>query len=245
LAYYNPLVGGGAAASRLILVGWGEGLDQVAAYLNAQEDASNLTAAVVYPDALDAQFVGNTVPLSAYDMADVAVRYVAADQRKLTPPALDTELDQLRPEVEVVINGIRYAQVYRLPPPEFDGGITLDSVDIEDRSVSRGAPVALSIRWRETSPATEPWRTLVTLMRQDGQTAGETYGPWQEPRAIDQAPRNERYELAAPRALGRYSVALSLQRQSDKAFLPVVRRPPGLVPSPNQLILQSLWFRVQ
>ena len=89
LAYYNPLLGGGAAASRLVLVGWGEGLDQVAAYLNAQEDASNLTAAVVYPDALDAQFTGSVVPLSAYDVADVAVRYVAADQRRLTPPALD------------------------------------------------------------------------------------------------------------------------------------------------------------
>ena len=39
LSYYNPLLGGGATASRWLLVGWGEGLDQVAVYLNAQDGA--------------------------------------------------------------------------------------------------------------------------------------------------------------------------------------------------------------
>ena len=46
LAYYNPLVGGGPAASRVLLVGWGEGLDQVAAYLNAQPSSERQLIAI-------------------------------------------------------------------------------------------------------------------------------------------------------------------------------------------------------
>src|SRR6185436_8918073 len=39
LAYYNPLLGGGAAARRAFVVGWGEGLDIVTDYLNKKPDA--------------------------------------------------------------------------------------------------------------------------------------------------------------------------------------------------------------
>ena len=38
LSYYNPLLGGGPAAQRTVMVGNGEGLDQVAAWLNAQPE---------------------------------------------------------------------------------------------------------------------------------------------------------------------------------------------------------------
>src|SRR5207248_348046 len=36
LTWYNPLAGGGPAAQAALMVGWGEGLDQVARYLNAR-----------------------------------------------------------------------------------------------------------------------------------------------------------------------------------------------------------------
>src|SRR5690606_31416607 len=49
LAYYNPIVGGGPAAARVILVGWAEGLDQVAAYLNAQPNPERQLIAVYFP----------------------------------------------------------------------------------------------------------------------------------------------------------------------------------------------------
>ncbi len=244
LAYYNPLAGGGYVASRLLLVGWGEGLDQVASYLNSQEDAANSTAAVVYPDSLDAQFVGKAVPLSAYDVADVAVRYVAADQRGLMPPTLESALQQLQPDFEVVINGIQYAQVYRLPSTEFEGGIVLDGIDISERTVARDTTVRLRIRWKEPSEPTQVWRTRVSWLRQDGQPMGESFGPWREP-GSESSMRDERISFLSPRTLGRYTIALALQRHADLALMPVTRRPVGLDASPNQLVLPSLSFRVQ
>jgi hypothetical protein len=38
LSYYNPLFGGGAAAQRMFLIGWGEGMDQVGAWLSLRPD---------------------------------------------------------------------------------------------------------------------------------------------------------------------------------------------------------------
>ncbi|MEP7190137.1 MAG: glycosyltransferase family 39 protein, partial [Roseiflexaceae bacterium] len=38
LSYYNPLLGGGAAAQQALLIGWGEGMDQAGAYLSSRPD---------------------------------------------------------------------------------------------------------------------------------------------------------------------------------------------------------------
>ncbi|MFN0071086.1 MAG: ArnT family glycosyltransferase [Chloroflexota bacterium] len=245
LSYYNPLLGGGAAASRVLLIGWGEGLDQVAAYLNTQSDAPKRTAAVFYPDALDAQFVGNVLPLSSYDIADVAVLYISSSQRGLTPPALAEALRDRTPDFESRINGVPYAQVYYLPPAEFEGGITLDSIDLDDRSVARGEPMKLVLRWGEHAPAPSGWRSQVTLIRQDGQSIAQVPGRWNFPDQPAERIRDEIHNFQAPRTLGRYTVAVSVQRDTDEALLRITHRPPGLEPSPNQLIFQSLWFRVQ
>jgi 4-amino-4-deoxy-L-arabinose transferase-like glycosyltransferase len=115
LAFYNPLVGGGPAAHRTMLVGWGEGLDQVAAYLNAQPDAATSTIGVYYPLALNFQgmVLGTVRQFGSPDPVDYVVDYVNAAQRRQTP----VEVAGLTPELTVQINGIIYAQVYRLSPP--------------------------------------------------------------------------------------------------------------------------------
>ena len=42
LAYYNPLLGGGRKAPQVMQIGWGEGLDQAAMYLNQKYQAKKL-----------------------------------------------------------------------------------------------------------------------------------------------------------------------------------------------------------
>ena len=65
MSYYNPLLGGGKAAAKNIVVGWGEGLDQVTDYLNAKPDADRLTLAGFYPRVLMAQFKGTSCRTSS------------------------------------------------------------------------------------------------------------------------------------------------------------------------------------
>jgi 4-amino-4-deoxy-L-arabinose transferase-like glycosyltransferase len=115
LAYYNPIMGGAPAATRVLLVGWGEGLDQVATYLNSQPEAARQRIAVYFPLVLNFQGmvdgtvsqIGDPVPV------DYVVDYVNAAQRDQTPH----EVVGLAPSYVVRINGIIYARVFRLTPP--------------------------------------------------------------------------------------------------------------------------------
>jgi hypothetical protein len=115
LAYYNPIMGGGPAAVQVLLVGWGEGLDQVADYLNAQPGAERQLIAIYFPLELNFQGMvkgtvtqyGDTRPIN------YVVDYVNAVQRGQSPP----EVAGLTPVKDVWINGILYARVFHLEPP--------------------------------------------------------------------------------------------------------------------------------
>ena len=64
LAFYNPLLGGGPAAQRTVMIGNGEGLDQAARWLADQPDAANLRVAAHSWDIL-AALVPRTASRSA------------------------------------------------------------------------------------------------------------------------------------------------------------------------------------
>jgi hypothetical protein len=115
LAYYNPIMGGGPAAAHVLLVGWGEGLDQVAAYLNAQPGAEHQLIAVYFPLELNFQGMvkGTVTQYGDPRPINYVVDYVNAVQRAQSPP----EVAGLTPVKDVWINGILYARVYHLEPP--------------------------------------------------------------------------------------------------------------------------------
>jgi hypothetical protein len=244
LAYYNPVAGGGEVASRAMLVGWGEGLDVVARTLNRQPDAPSRTAAVYYPATLSAQYVGTAVPLEAYDVADFAVLYIAADQRRLTPRPLQAALSGRQPEFEVTLNGIRYAQVFRLDRPEFEQGIVLDDISLSDRFVERRETAKVSLRWKAQQPLRGPVRSRVELLAPDGRVAAAVDGePREGPRSADGL-WQEQLRIRVPDRLGTYKVALSLHSVSDARPLAVLRRPPGLEDTAARLTFRSLSLRV-
>lgn len=85
LSYYNPLVGGARRAVRTLLVGWGEGMEQVAAYLNAQPDGADLRVTTWYEPSLAPFFQGRTSLLHEADYAtDYFVFYVNERQRDMS-----------------------------------------------------------------------------------------------------------------------------------------------------------------
>jgi hypothetical protein len=122
LAAYNPLVGGLATARRTMLVGWGEGLEQVADYLNGRPDARALNVAVGYPHVLRPRFPGTTYDVLPYLRADTAagrprpdyvVVYVNAAQRGLIPPAARAAIAAGPPEFTAFVHGEEVAWLYR------------------------------------------------------------------------------------------------------------------------------------
>ncbi|MER3403841.1 MAG: hypothetical protein C4289_00575 [Chloroflexota bacterium] len=132
LSYYNPLLGGTRSADRAVLVGWGEGMDQVASFIKAQPDGAD---AVVRTDAWREPlifYLPNTIYTDIFPPnddgkrrwmhTDYFVTYVTMWQRDTVSPALQHYLDQQRPVLTVTIDGLVYARVYdlrRIPVPEW------------------------------------------------------------------------------------------------------------------------------
>ncbi len=118
--YYNPLFGGASGASHLIGIGWGEGMNEAAAYLNQQPGAESLQVAAFYYLTLAPFFVGDAgeFPDQVGDVmqADYLVYYRHQLQRRLQDMDVWRYFDRhYTPVHRVTLQGLDYALVYRNP----------------------------------------------------------------------------------------------------------------------------------
>lgn len=113
-AYYNPLVGGTSAAPQVLRVGYGEGLEKAAAYLNQQPQAEELRAATTHFAQFAPFFRGHTYDAGAVHPAvpDYYVLYRPHLQRELLPEIRNQFYPGKAPEAVVSCCGIDYAWIY-------------------------------------------------------------------------------------------------------------------------------------
>jgi hypothetical protein len=124
--YFNPLLGGLKSAGNVMMLGWGEGLDQAASYLNSLPGAGRLRVAAWYGDIFTFFFRGVTdvidenTSLADLQGADYAVIYIQQVQRQVPSPEFLAYFTRLTPEYTVRIDGVDYAWIYRLgeAPPD-------------------------------------------------------------------------------------------------------------------------------
>jgi 4-amino-4-deoxy-L-arabinose transferase-like glycosyltransferase len=188
LAYYNPLLGGGSLAQRVLFVGWGEGLDRVAAYLNAKPIVLQApTVATAYHRVLEAHLHGNNaMPLEQADLADYIVPYINGIQRHQKAEVLSSHLSGQDPEYVVWLNGIEYAQVYRGPHlpidrplgVDFGAGLRLESVVLAPGSarVRAGEDIQVRLRWRPSADV-GPLAAVMQVMDPNGRPAVQDRQP--------------------------------------------------------------------
>ncbi|RMF01707.1 MAG: phospholipid carrier-dependent glycosyltransferase, partial [Chloroflexi bacterium] len=118
-SYFNPLAGGGPVASRLVRIGWGEGMDQVSAYLNQQPHPEEQVVATRFWRFM-MHYPGEPINLDndgEWVRADKIIFYIQQYQRMLDPsPGVIRYFQQhVPPEKIITINGIDYAQIYPNP----------------------------------------------------------------------------------------------------------------------------------
>lgn len=125
LSYYNPLLGGARKAQYVLPIGWGEGLDQAAQYLNKKPQAGQLEVVSYYASGCFSYYFNGRVRAVSFakDLteddwqkfldSDYVVIYISQRQREIATPILDYVAD-LTPEYTVWINGLDYAQVYKI-----------------------------------------------------------------------------------------------------------------------------------
>ncbi|MDP8922346.1 MAG: glycosyltransferase family 39 protein [Chloroflexota bacterium] len=147
LAAYNPLLGGTAVARQVMVVGWGEGLEQVAAYLNARPDAARLDVALTYDNVLRPRFSGTTVsdlpyvfegPGQARPPVGYFVVYVNSAQRELVPSLIRQAVEDGSPDFTAYVHGVPYAWLYRAP--DLSERASEQSVPLDDDPDERRSP---------------------------------------------------------------------------------------------------------
>jgi len=208
--YYNPLAGGALTAPWALFVGWGEGLEDAAAYLNRQPEGENLRVAAWYADGpfsyyFDGQAVpmGYTSPLSWMDI-DYAVTYANQWQRQLPSPAAVDYFRALTPVHTVRAGGLELANVYDmrqvLMPAfiDFDSsaaadwqpGIRLVGHQLEPVNATPGAglqpgdELLLTLYLQSQAPIDRNYNVLVRLVDAQGNEHWRSEGwPWGAPTA--------------------------------------------------------------
>lgn len=115
LAYVNPLTIRFFGNRHL---GWGEGLDIAAVYLDTKHHASDLKVAAYYPNEFGYRFTGEVIPLSHYENsnADYAILYRAMFDRGSDAWETDVlnHFKTMQPEKTISLDGLPYVWIYKL-----------------------------------------------------------------------------------------------------------------------------------
>jgi hypothetical protein len=132
LSYYNPLMGGTPRAPKVMIVGWGEGLDQAAHFLNRQPDAAERQVATgVWANTLsyfykgpvlETRFEAGSTRIEEWTGSDYYLVYINQEQRERVSHDVVEYFAALTPIHVIRINGLDYVYIYEirgLPPPDF------------------------------------------------------------------------------------------------------------------------------
>jgi hypothetical protein len=187
--YLNPLVGGGSTAPHLINIGWGEGLDQAAEYLNQLPDASRKTAAAWYGLQFAPFFEGRSIDLSSNEpalIADYTVFYINQVQRGFPSQELLLYYQDRQPMYTVRLGGVDYAWIYpgpvisTEPPAEvkypaevvLGGAVRLIGYDTQE-TIHADDELPITLYWESLSPIREDYNVYVRLVDEMGNVWGQ------------------------------------------------------------------------
>jgi hypothetical protein len=187
--YFNPLLGGGSTAPRFVNIGWGEGLDQAAAYLNQLPDAEHKTVAAWYSWQFAPFFKGRTTDLSSNEpalMADYTVFYINQLQRGFPSPELLQYFQDREPMHTVWLNGVEYALIYPGPiigfaPPTgiqqpvdvtLGGAVHLMGYDLARAGPHADDPMHVTLYWQVLSPVGDDYNVYLRLTDESGNVFG-------------------------------------------------------------------------
>ncbi|NEP78250.1 MAG: phospholipid carrier-dependent glycosyltransferase, partial [Okeania sp. SIO3B3] len=159
--YWNPVLGGISQAVTIFPVGIaGEGIDQVADYLNTLPDADTLTLASANSGKISPLLNGDTIPMTNIDgkwiQADYAFLYLSQIQRDKQDEAIITYLRRHPALHTVTLAGLEYAWVYPAPSAQFYGGASLleghgslYGYDLSQSTLTPGEALTVTLYWRK------------------------------------------------------------------------------------------------
>ncbi len=257
LAYFNPLLGGGPVAQELLLVGWGEGLEHVGAWLSARPDRDRGFVLAWIPDTLQpflprelrALDIRATTIALRNPAPNYAVVYARGAMREDTPD-LAAEVSRTPPLYQLRMYGLDYATVYQIPRPfdtpvgaRFDNGLELGGFSQQ----RVGATLVISPSWSVWSDQPGGRFVFAHVLAADGKRVAQIdaaiddgmFPSWQAGQQFGTA-----LPIALPADLpaGEYRVVLGVYNPGANARLPLTGAPalPDAVDGPQSLLLTTI-----
>jgi 4-amino-4-deoxy-L-arabinose transferase-like glycosyltransferase len=254
LAYFNPLLGGGTTARHVLLVGWGEGMERVGAWLRARPDVTRSPVLTWGPRTLEPFVPGRTAYLNAQNLeqpASYAVLYVRAAQRQESAAAQEL-LQQQPPLYTLSLHGIEYARVYQPPRPYDEPVGALFGEGLHLRGFSQqiqddGRALVITPAWDVQAAMPGGWFSFVHVLDAEGRRIAQIDAPIDEG-LFDEWQAGQQFGGPLPIALppdappGPYRVALGVYRPDSGERLPLRRGaalPPDLA-GPHALHLTTI-----
>lgn len=242
LTYYNPLVGGPWLAPKLIRVGWGDGMEEAAAWLNQQPNAEELRVATIIEQSFWPYFKGHVTSHDAYQpyAADYVMNYVRQIQNGVPFGEYWTYYQARPPAFKLSIAGIDYVWLHHEPPLatvgriSFNDHLTLRAFTTDRRLASPGRPLLLTLIWRHDAPVQQLAR--VQLRNQAGQVWAESApAPVIDPAGPSAVEGHYPLNLPADMPRGEYRLWVSVDNGDwlEAATIPVgYSEPPERIDAP-------------
>jgi hypothetical protein len=234
IAAFNQVFGGAQAGAQTFAVGWGEGFDKVAAWLNAQPDITGelttsrmITSLNPYLKPGAQAFFPDEGELR--DNAGYLVVYISEVQGGPPRAPSDRFYGEQPPLHVVTIHGVEYAWIYQVPPEvsqprpaTFGEHIRLRGYDASGL-LRRGQPLTLTLHWATDAPLQQDYWLFAHLLNDAGERVAQVDAPlptseW-EPGRFVQTPLP--LVLPADAPAGTYRLVIGLYEPESGARLPL------------------------
>ncbi len=245
IVYFNQLLGGTPAGARTFLMGSGEGLEQVADWLNAQPDSTGVVTAATMTHPLQPYLASGVQSLPERNgelpaSTGYVVVYIRNVWNGATPP-FDRFWGVQPPLTVVSLHGVPHAWVYQVPPPtpqtsdaQFGDGLRLPGYGIERTADG----LMLTTQWQTRTPPPTDYMLFVHVLARNGQRVAQIDAPplGDTPTSAMQPGRYYTWQHPVPLpadlppdalAAGDYWLALGLYDPATGARLPLQATPLG------------------
>jgi 4-amino-4-deoxy-L-arabinose transferase-like glycosyltransferase len=206
ITYFNQALGGAQAGVETFLAGWGEGLDQVADWLNEQPDITSVVTVsrldtLLNPYLKEYAYATRREDGELPDQAGYLVVYFRHMQwGQLPPPYRDFFYGPQKPLHIVNLHGVEYAWIYQVPrsmPKPLDATfgdvLGIHGYDIETSALRETGALTLTLQWHAHKAMEQDYSLFVHVFDEQGERVAQLDVPLLNPHEPTSAWQAGRY----------------------------------------------------
>ena len=256
IAAFNQLLGGAPAGAQTFLIGWGEGLEQAADWLNQQPNIDDTLVATTLKEPLGLYLHPGTSVITPRLDIPAKTSYLVVYVRNVQEAPPEFPFDQfygrVAPVHVVEIHGVPYAWIYQVAPPvaqpapaDFGDLLHLQGFALAPRRGEAGV-YDLQLFWETLNSTATDYAAFVHVIGPNGQRYAQI-----DPRVPTSRLGTQRYittnlplRLPPDAPAGTYQLVLGLYDPTSGQRLALTQHPPAdpTLDGPGAVLLDSIQY---